>query len=82
MCQVERPPSPFSMAPQASLPPVPPRLDLLQQRVSIPSSASGLGSASKVRRYPFLRFSDSLLWISGFCVCVVVVFGCFVVVVD
>uniref|UniRef100_A0A452VH91 E3 ubiquitin-protein ligase CBL n=1 Tax=Ursus maritimus TaxID=29073 RepID=A0A452VH91_URSMA len=46
--QVERPPSPFSMAPQASLPPVPPRLDLLQQRVSLPSSASGLGTASKV----------------------------------
>ncbi|KAL2807393.1 E3 ubiquitin-protein ligase CBL [Daubentonia madagascariensis] len=45
--KVERPPSPFSMAPQASLPPVPPRLDLLQQRVSVPSSASGLGSASK-----------------------------------
>ncbi|XP_027435017.2 E3 ubiquitin-protein ligase CBL isoform X2 [Zalophus californianus] len=46
--KVERPPSPFSMAPQASLPPVPPRLDLLQQRVSLPSSASGLGTASKV----------------------------------
>ncbi|KAM9659248.1 E3 ubiquitin-protein ligase CBL isoform 2-T2 [Trichechus inunguis] len=45
--KVERPPSPFSTAPQASLPPVPPRLDLLQQRVSIPSSASGPGTASK-----------------------------------
>uniref|UniRef100_A0A8D1FUG1 E3 ubiquitin-protein ligase CBL n=1 Tax=Sus scrofa TaxID=9823 RepID=A0A8D1FUG1_PIG len=45
--KVERPPSPFSMAPQASLPPVPPRLDLLQQRISIPSSTSGLGTASK-----------------------------------
>ncbi|XP_053780865.1 E3 ubiquitin-protein ligase CBL isoform X5 [Desmodus rotundus] len=45
--KVERPPSPFSMAPQASLPPVPPRLDLLQQRVSIPSSVSGVGTASK-----------------------------------
>ncbi|KAF5921246.1 hypothetical protein HPG69_018646, partial [Diceros bicornis minor] len=44
---VERPPSPFSVAPQASLPPVPPRLDLLQQRVSVPSGASGLGTASK-----------------------------------
>ncbi|KAM5316060.1 E3 ubiquitin-protein ligase CBL isoform 2-T2 [Glossophaga mutica] len=44
--KVERPPSPFSMAPQASLPPVPPRLDLLQ-RVSIASSASGVGTASK-----------------------------------
>lgn len=63
MCQVERPPSPFSMAPQASLPPVPPRLDLLQQRVSLPASASGLGTASKVRHYPFLQSSDSLLWI-------------------
>ncbi|XP_007934775.1 E3 ubiquitin-protein ligase CBL [Orycteropus afer afer] len=45
--KVERPPSPFSMAPQASLPPVPPRLDLLQQRVSVPSSASGPGTTSK-----------------------------------
>uniref|UniRef100_A0A2K6MQ13 E3 ubiquitin-protein ligase CBL n=1 Tax=Rhinopithecus bieti TaxID=61621 RepID=A0A2K6MQ13_RHIBE len=44
---VERPPSPFSMAPQASLPPVPPRLDLLPQRVCVPSSASALGTASK-----------------------------------
>ncbi|XP_063111985.1 E3 ubiquitin-protein ligase CBL isoform X2 [Cavia porcellus] len=45
--KVERPPSPFSVAPQASLPPVPPRLDLLQQRVSVPPSASGLGTAPK-----------------------------------
>uniref|UniRef100_A0A2K6SRE1 E3 ubiquitin-protein ligase CBL n=1 Tax=Saimiri boliviensis boliviensis TaxID=39432 RepID=A0A2K6SRE1_SAIBB len=45
--KVERPPSPFSMAPQASLPPVPPRLDLLPQRVCVPSSASALGTASK-----------------------------------
>ncbi|XP_043848402.1 E3 ubiquitin-protein ligase CBL [Dromiciops gliroides] len=46
--KIERPPSPFSMAPQASLPPVPPRLDLLQQRTSIPSGASSPGTASKV----------------------------------
>ncbi|XP_012864956.1 PREDICTED: E3 ubiquitin-protein ligase CBL [Dipodomys ordii] len=45
--KVERPPSPFSMAPQASLPPVPPRLDLLQQRVSVPPSSSALGPCSK-----------------------------------
>ncbi|XP_076968787.1 E3 ubiquitin-protein ligase CBL isoform X3 [Tamandua tetradactyla] len=45
--KVERPPSPFSMAPQASLPPVPPRLDLLQQRVSTSSSASGSGIVCK-----------------------------------
>ncbi|XP_058519728.1 E3 ubiquitin-protein ligase CBL isoform X2 [Ochotona princeps] len=44
---VERPPSPFSVAPQASLPPVPPRLDLLHPRVSVPSSTSGLGTTSK-----------------------------------
>ncbi|XP_063798987.1 E3 ubiquitin-protein ligase CBL isoform X2 [Pseudophryne corroboree] len=30
--KVERPPSPLSVAPQTALPPVPPRLDLLQQR--------------------------------------------------
>ncbi|XP_059575931.1 E3 ubiquitin-protein ligase CBL-like [Alligator mississippiensis] len=46
--KVERPPSPFSMTPQASLPPVPPRLDLLQQRVSNPSGASSPGTTSKV----------------------------------
>ncbi|EMP29008.1 E3 ubiquitin-protein ligase CBL [Chelonia mydas] len=45
--KVERPPSPFSVAPQAPLPPVPPRLDLLQQRVSIPSGASSPGTTSK-----------------------------------
>nr|XP_028564477.1 E3 ubiquitin-protein ligase CBL isoform X1 [Podarcis muralis] len=45
--KVERPPSPFSMAPQASLPPVPPRLDLLQQRVSNPSGASSPGTTCK-----------------------------------
>ncbi|KAJ8267054.1 hypothetical protein GJAV_G00137780 [Gymnothorax javanicus] len=38
---VERPSSPMSTTPQASLPPVPPRLDLLQPR---PSSTSGAGS--------------------------------------
>uniref|UniRef100_A0A8D0E8X6 E3 ubiquitin-protein ligase CBL n=1 Tax=Salvator merianae TaxID=96440 RepID=A0A8D0E8X6_SALMN len=45
--KVERPPSPFSVAPQASLPPVPPRLDLLQQRVSNPPGASSPGTTSK-----------------------------------
>ncbi|KAH0519545.1 E3 ubiquitin-protein ligase CBL [Microtus ochrogaster] len=45
--KVERPSSPFSMAPQASLPPVPPRLDLLQQRISAPPSTSVLGTTSK-----------------------------------
>ncbi|XP_036049430.1 LOW QUALITY PROTEIN: E3 ubiquitin-protein ligase CBL [Onychomys torridus] len=45
--KVERPSSPFSMAPQASLPPVPPRLDLLQQRASGPASTSVLGATSK-----------------------------------
>ncbi|XP_025063428.1 E3 ubiquitin-protein ligase CBL isoform X2 [Alligator sinensis] len=45
--KVERPPSPFSMTPQASLPPVPPRLDLLQQRVSNSSGASSPGTTSK-----------------------------------
>ncbi|KAL7981592.1 hypothetical protein Chor_005680 [Crotalus horridus] len=47
--KVERPPSPFSMTPQAALPPVPPRLDLLQQqqRVSTPPGASSPGTTSK-----------------------------------
>ncbi|XP_066495482.1 E3 ubiquitin-protein ligase CBL [Tiliqua scincoides] len=45
--KVERPPSPFAMAPQASLPPVPPRLDLLQQRMSNPPGASSPGTSSK-----------------------------------
>lgn len=45
--KVERPSSPFSMAPQASLPPVPPRLDLLQQRASVPPCTSVLGTTSK-----------------------------------
>ncbi|XP_023603514.1 E3 ubiquitin-protein ligase CBL [Myotis lucifugus] len=44
--KVERPPSPFSAAPQAPLPPVPPRLDLLQQRLPGPAGA-GLGAAPK-----------------------------------
>uniref|UniRef100_A0A4W5REE0 E3 ubiquitin-protein ligase CBL n=1 Tax=Hucho hucho TaxID=62062 RepID=A0A4W5REE0_9TELE len=42
--QVERPPSPMSLAPQSSLPPVPPRLDLLQHR---PPGASSPGATSK-----------------------------------
>ncbi|KAI1893777.1 hypothetical protein AGOR_G00127160 [Albula goreensis] len=46
--KVERPPSPMSMAPQASLPPVPPRLDLLQHRPPNPPGASSPGATSKV----------------------------------
>ncbi|XP_061104310.1 LOW QUALITY PROTEIN: E3 ubiquitin-protein ligase CBL-like [Conger conger] len=45
--KVERPPSPVSTAPQASLPPVPPRLDLLQQRPPNSSGASSPGTTSK-----------------------------------
>ncbi|NWV54396.1 CBL ligase, partial [Daphoenositta chrysoptera] len=57
--KVERPPSPFSVAPQAALPPVPPRLDLLQQRGANPPGASSPGTASKVRHAPV-----SLNWAS------------------
>ncbi|XP_053308094.1 E3 ubiquitin-protein ligase CBL isoform X2 [Spea bombifrons] len=46
--KVERPPSPLSVAPQASLPPVPPRLDLLQQRPPNPSGACSPATTSKV----------------------------------
>ncbi|KAG5836918.1 hypothetical protein ANANG_G00233770 [Anguilla anguilla] len=46
--KVERPPSPMSMAPQASLPPVPPRLDLLQHRPPNPPGASSPGATTKV----------------------------------
>ncbi|KAI4904555.1 hypothetical protein NFI96_029620 [Prochilodus magdalenae] len=46
--KVERPPSPLSMPPQASLPPVPPRLDLLQHRPPNPPGASSPGATSKV----------------------------------
>ncbi|KAL7848725.1 hypothetical protein SRHO_G00203480 [Serrasalmus rhombeus] len=45
--KVERPPSPLSMPPQASLPPVPPRLDLLQHRPPNPPGASSPGATSK-----------------------------------
>ncbi|KAG7479749.1 E3 ubiquitin-protein ligase CBL [Solea senegalensis] len=46
--KVERPPSPMSMAPQSSLPPVPPRLDLLPpHRPPNPSGASSPGVTSK-----------------------------------
>ncbi|KAJ8388339.1 hypothetical protein AAFF_G00134930 [Aldrovandia affinis] len=45
--KVERPPSPMSTAPQASLPPVPLRLDLLQQRPPNPPGASSPGATSK-----------------------------------
>uniref|UniRef100_A0A8D3B0W8 E3 ubiquitin-protein ligase CBL n=1 Tax=Scophthalmus maximus TaxID=52904 RepID=A0A8D3B0W8_SCOMX len=46
--KVERPPSPMSMAPQSSLPPVPPRLDLLPpHRPPNPSGASSPGVTTK-----------------------------------
>ncbi|XP_015235913.1 PREDICTED: E3 ubiquitin-protein ligase CBL [Cyprinodon variegatus] len=45
--KVERPPSPMSMPPQASLPPVPPRLDLLPHRPPNPPGASSPGATSK-----------------------------------
>uniref|UniRef100_A0A672GUB7 E3 ubiquitin-protein ligase CBL n=1 Tax=Salarias fasciatus TaxID=181472 RepID=A0A672GUB7_SALFA len=45
--KVERPPSPMSMAPQSSLPPVPPRLDLLPHRPSNSPGASSPGVTSK-----------------------------------
>lgn len=49
--QVERPPSPMSMAPQSSLPPVPPRLDLLPHRPPNPPGASSPGLTSKVSEH-------------------------------
>ncbi|KAM9813175.1 E3 ubiquitin-protein ligase CBL isoform X2 [Syngnathus typhle] len=45
--KVERPPSPVSMAPQSSLPPVPPRLDLLPHRPPNPPGASSPGLTTK-----------------------------------
>ncbi|XP_044138286.1 E3 ubiquitin-protein ligase CBL [Bufo gargarizans] len=45
--KVERPPSPLSLAPPTALPPVPPRLDLLQQRASNPSGACSPSTSSK-----------------------------------
>uniref|UniRef100_A0A4W4F4S8 E3 ubiquitin-protein ligase CBL n=1 Tax=Electrophorus electricus TaxID=8005 RepID=A0A4W4F4S8_ELEEL len=46
--KVERPPSPLSAAPHSSLPPVPPRLDLLNQhRPPNPPGASSPGATSK-----------------------------------
>uniref|UniRef100_A0A667XSD7 E3 ubiquitin-protein ligase CBL n=1 Tax=Myripristis murdjan TaxID=586833 RepID=A0A667XSD7_9TELE len=45
--KVERPPSPLSLTPQSSLPPVPPRLDLLQHRPPNPPGASSPGVTSK-----------------------------------
>uniref|UniRef100_A0A8C4EQA1 E3 ubiquitin-protein ligase CBL n=1 Tax=Dicentrarchus labrax TaxID=13489 RepID=A0A8C4EQA1_DICLA len=45
--KVERPPSPMSMAPQSSLPPVPPRLDLLPHRPPNPPGASSPGVTTK-----------------------------------
>ncbi|XP_017288860.1 E3 ubiquitin-protein ligase CBL isoform X2 [Kryptolebias marmoratus] len=45
--KVDRPPSPMSMPPQSSLPPVPPRLDLLPHRPPNPPGASSPGLSSK-----------------------------------
>ncbi|XP_012822121.1 E3 ubiquitin-protein ligase CBL isoform X1 [Xenopus tropicalis] len=45
--KVERPPSPLSATPQASLPPVPPRLDLLPQRAPNQSGACSPATSSK-----------------------------------
>lgn len=45
--KVERPPSPMSGTPQSSLPPVPPRLDLLPHRTPNPPGASSPGVSSK-----------------------------------
>ncbi|XP_062872929.1 E3 ubiquitin-protein ligase CBL [Trichomycterus rosablanca] len=45
--KVERPSSPLSMPPQSSLPPVPPRLDLLPHRSPNPPGASSPGATSK-----------------------------------
>uniref|UniRef100_A0A7N6B253 E3 ubiquitin-protein ligase CBL n=1 Tax=Anabas testudineus TaxID=64144 RepID=A0A7N6B253_ANATE len=45
--KVERPPSPMSMPPQSSLPPVPPRLDLLPHRPPNPPGASSPGVTTK-----------------------------------
>ncbi|XP_040181454.1 E3 ubiquitin-protein ligase CBL isoform X1 [Rana temporaria] len=46
-CKVERPPSPMSAPPQAALPPVPPRLDLLHQRAQSTQGASSPAAISK-----------------------------------
>ncbi|XP_075046675.1 E3 ubiquitin-protein ligase CBL isoform X2 [Mixophyes fleayi] len=45
--KVERPPSPLSVAPQTALPPVPPRLDLLQQRNPNPPGACSPATSCK-----------------------------------
>uniref|UniRef100_A0A8C1P4Y1 E3 ubiquitin-protein ligase CBL n=1 Tax=Cyprinus carpio TaxID=7962 RepID=A0A8C1P4Y1_CYPCA len=45
--QVERPPSPMSVAPQPVVPPVPPRLDLIPLRPTNPPGASSPGATSK-----------------------------------
>ncbi|KAM9317684.1 E3 ubiquitin-protein ligase CBL [Pholidichthys leucotaenia] len=45
--KVERPPSPMSVTPQSSLPPVPPRLDLLPHRPTSAPGASSPGVNSK-----------------------------------
>ncbi|XP_073422572.1 E3 ubiquitin-protein ligase CBL isoform X1 [Dendrobates tinctorius] len=45
--KIERPPSPLSVATPTALPPVPPRLDLLQQRTSNPPGACSPATSSK-----------------------------------
>ncbi|XP_056612618.1 E3 ubiquitin-protein ligase CBL isoform X1 [Triplophysa dalaica] len=45
--KVERPPSPMSVAPQSTVPPVPPRLDLHPLRPTNPPGASSPGATSK-----------------------------------
>ncbi|XP_067306813.1 E3 ubiquitin-protein ligase CBL isoform X2 [Pseudorasbora parva] len=45
--KVERPPSPLSIGPQPTVPPVPPRLDLLPLRPTNPPGASSPGATSK-----------------------------------
>ncbi|XP_072283356.1 E3 ubiquitin-protein ligase CBL isoform X2 [Pyxicephalus adspersus] len=50
--KVERPPSPLSAAPQAALPPVPPRLDLLHQRAQSSLSSTGVPSPAASNKVP------------------------------
>lgn len=59
--QVERPPSPLSSTPQAELPPVPPRLDLIIHRPQNPPGASSPGVTSKVSRRALLTLTHSLV---------------------
>ncbi|XP_043936986.1 E3 ubiquitin-protein ligase CBL [Protopterus annectens] len=50
--KVERPPSPIMVGPQPPLPPVPPRLDLIQQRSSSPGSTSKASSGGPHKDKP------------------------------